>query len=125
MQNDVNALIETASNRAIILNNAACAYCGVEFSDVMLPEKEHTIGRRLVPKGTLNRQWNLLLRSCRRYNSYKANLEDDISAITMQPDATGQFVNADPRLRAEAARKAHNAISRKTGKPVSAPEEPI
>jgi len=121
----MTALIEVAPNRAIILHNTTCAYCDTAFSDDVPFEKEHAIGRRFVPKGTLDGQWNLLLRSCRRCNGYKANLEDDISAIAMQPDATGRHVNSDARLHSEAARKAQNAISRKTGKPVAAGEEPI
>jgi hypothetical protein len=97
----------------------------VAFSDVVTAEKEHVIGRRFVPKGTLNGQWNLLLQSCRQCNGQKADLENDISAISMHPDAFGQHVNDDPRLHAEARRKATNSISRKTGKPVAAGEDAL
>lgn len=116
---------ETAPNRAIILRNVACAYCNVPFSDEVPYDKEHAVGRRFVPRGTLDGQWNLLLRSCKKCNGLKAALEDDISAIVMHPDASGQHVNNDPRLHAEARRKAANAISRRTKKPVAAGEEPL
>ncbi len=118
-------LIELPFNRVQLLKNSACAYCGVEFSKAVPFDKEHAIGRRFVPKGTLAGQWNLLLQSCQPCNSRKALLENDISAIAMQPDSAGRFVNDDPLLREEARRKAKNAISRKTGKPVAAGEAPF
>lgn len=121
----MSGLRVAAPNRAVILHNVTCAYCGVAFSDLMPSEKEHVIGRRFVPKGTLDRQWNLLLRSCRRCNGLKADLENDISAITMHPAAYGGHVNDDPRLHAEASRKAQNSISRRTGKPVAVGENPL
>ena len=120
-----NDLKEAAPNRAIILHNIACAYCNVPFSKDVPYDKEHAVGRRFVPRGTLDGQWNLLLRSCKKCNGLKAALEDDISAIAMHPDAWGQHVNDDPRLHTEARRKAANAISRKTKKPVAAGEPPL
>jgi hypothetical protein len=120
-----NELKEADPNRAIILQNVACAYCGVPFSEHVPFDKEHAVGRRFVPKGTLDGQWNLLLRACKKCNGLKAALENDISAIAMHPDAWGEHVNDDARLHTEARRKAANAISRKTGKPVAAGEQPL
>ena len=77
-----------------------------------------------MPKGTLAGQWNLILRSCSRCNDLKADLEDDISAITMQPDAGGHYASDDPRLRAEAVRKARTR-NRRTSRRVSEPNHPI
>ena len=48
------------------------------------------IGRRFVPKGKLNNQWNLIVRVCIKCNNKKSDLEDDISAISM--GGTGDIV---------------------------------
>jgi hypothetical protein len=103
-------------NRAIRLTNVNCPYCGGNF-DVHRPRtKEHVIGRRFVPRGTLGVQWNLILQACEPCNQLKAGLEDDISAITMLPDLAGRYAVEDARLKTEALRKAANARSRRTGK---------
>lgn len=120
-----NKLRHSPHNRPITLQNGTCPYCGGEFSDALPSEKEHVIGRRFVPRGALQGQWNLLVQSCRDCNALKADLEDDISAITMQPNAAGMLVNDDPRLRDEAERKAKKSISRKTKKTVASGEEPV
>lgn len=88
------------------------------------PEEEHVIGRRFVPKGSLSAQWNLKLLSCRPCNQNKASLENDISAITMQPNVLGQHASDDHLLIADSRRKA-SAINRRTGQPVSNREAPI
>ncbi len=121
----MSGLIAATSSRAILLKNENCPYCGTQFSISVPSEKEHAVGRRFVPKGTLNGQWNLIVRSCIPCNQDKAKLENDISAISMHPDATGQHVNSDSRLHAEANRKALNAISHKTKKPIANGEEPL
>lgn len=112
-------------NRAHHLKNLACPYCGIELTDAVASDRDHVIGRRFVPKGVLDAQWNIVLRSCRACNSKKADLEDDVSAVAMQPDAAGEHASTDPRLRAEASRKARKSISRRTGKPLAAGEEPL
>jgi hypothetical protein len=81
------------------------------------------IGRRFVPKGKLHGQWNLILRACMDCNSLKSDLEDDISAITLQPDVAGEFAHNDGVAKAEARRKARNAASRRTRKPVGESKE--
>jgi hypothetical protein len=65
-----------------------CPYCGVALSKEN-STKEHVLARKFVPKGTLNNQWNLILNACRCCNNSKSDLEDDISAITMQPNMRG------------------------------------
>lgn len=105
-------------NRPIHLHNINCPYCGKVFDGDQHGTKEHVIGRRFVPRGTLDRQWNLILQACEPCNRLKADLEDDISAITMLPDVFGRYAADDPRLKAAAKRKAVNARSRLTGKPV-------
>lgn len=85
--------------------------------------KEHVIGRRFVPAGKLDGEWNLIVRACAPCNREKADLEDDISAITMQPDAWGQPAVADPDLTAGAQRKAQGSKSRRTKKSVEESSE--
>ena len=77
-------------------------------------EKEHVIGRRFVPKGKLNGNWNLIVNACQTCNGIKGDLENDISAITMQRDALGRFGHDDPTGMSEAARKANDSYSRRT-----------
>lgn len=105
--------------RVTRLNNLSCPYCGETFSDARAPTKEHVIGRRFVPKGLLDKQWNLILQACEGCNSAKAELEDDISAITMHPSMLGWTGDEHPALRQDALRKARNSIHRSTKKPVA------
>jgi len=118
-------VVELPANRAIVLRNTTCAYCGRPFEGELRPTKEHVIGRRFVPRGCFDGQWNLILCVCERCNNDKAGLEDDISAITMMPDLTGQHAIDDDRLRAEVARKAAKSRSRRTGKAVADSHEEI
>ena len=62
------------------LDNVTCPYCRDRLSQVNRNE-DHVIGRRFVPKGKLNGQWNLIVCACEECNTHKSNLEDDISAI--------------------------------------------
>jgi hypothetical protein len=88
---------EHPRSRAIVLRNINCAYCGRLFDAELPATKEHVIGRRFVPRGCFAGQWNLILNACGRCNGDKAELEDDISAITMMPDAFGCHAIADDR----------------------------
>jgi len=108
----------------LLLDNETCVYCGVLLDDATR-SKEHVIARRFVPKGKLNRQWNLILWACKPCNARKADLENDLSAISMQPDAGGMLAESDETLAAESRRKAANATSRRTGKPVKDSAERI
>ena len=103
--------------QVVRLRNVSCVYCGLELTK-QTRTKEHVIGRRFVPKGKLDRSWNIVLNACRTCNEFKANLEDDISAITMLPDSFGSFGHDDAGAISDAARKASNSISRRTRKPV-------
>lgn len=102
-------------NKAVRLANVVCPYCGAALTKETR-NKEHVIGRRFVPKGKLHGNWNLIVNACRTCNGLKADLEDDIAAITMQPDTFGRFGHDDPSGAAEAARKAAKSYSRRTKK---------
>jgi len=104
------------TNKAIKLNNLRCPYCNVLLTKENQNE-EHVVGRRFLPKGKLKNRWNLILRACKTCNGWKAALEDDISAVTLQPTARGQFARPEEDLVAESIRKARS-ISRRTGKSV-------
>lgn len=111
------SLITYPSTKAIRLHNVVCPYCGAVLSDTTRT-KEHVIGRKFIPRGKLDAQWNLILNACSSCNNTKSDLEDDISAISMQPDAYGNFAVDDAALAADSRRKAGNSASRKTHKPV-------
>lgn len=113
------------ANRAIVLRNATCAYCGRLFGADRKETKEHVIGRRFVPKGALAGQWNLILNACNDCNGDKSDLEDDISVISMMPDQFGQYAIDDQRLKDEVLRKATKSQSRRTGKKVADSQEQI
>jgi len=100
-----------------LLDNETCVYCGTCLDGVPVT-KEHVIGRRFIPKGKLDGQWNLIVRACERCNKLKADLEDDLSAISMHADVRGRHAEPDQVLIAEAARKAERSMSRRTGKAV-------
>jgi hypothetical protein len=99
-------------------------YCGALLTPLSIT-KDHVIGRRFVPKGKLDGQWNLIVRACKDCNVKKSDLEDDISAISMQADAWGNFSADDDTLKREAARKGNNSISRRSGRPVKESKEEI
>ncbi|WOD18977.1 HNH endonuclease [Paraburkholderia kirstenboschensis] len=115
----MSEIIVLPPNRAIVLRNKTCAYCGLPFGPNLPETKEHVIGRRFVPLGSLANQWNLILYACEGCNGDKSDLEDDISAISMMPDELGQYAIDDPRIKAEVARKAAKSKSRRTGKAVA------
>jgi len=110
--------------RAIRLQNRTCPYCGIPLV-AGESDEDHVVARRFVPKGSLETSWNLVLRSCRSCNSAKSDLEDDISAITMHPNAYGHIARDDQVLLADSKRKARGSISRRTKKRVLESEETI
>ncbi|MGA0604655.1 HNH endonuclease [Phenylobacterium sp. VNQ135] len=124
-KDDPDKIIRYPSNRAIVLRNLNCVYCGRRFGDGLNATKEHVIGRRFVPRGCFDGQWNLIANACGGCNGDKSDLEDDISAISMLPDLGGRYAIDDHRLVAEAARKAANARSRRTKKVVADSQEEI
>lgn len=117
-------LRELPLNRAVVLDNVTCPYCG-DLLNESNNTKEHVIGRRFVPKGVLNRNWNLIVRACRDCNSAKSILENDISAITQAGKHWfGANAPEEGELE-EAKRKARNSTSLRTGKPVLDSQEAI
>lgn len=112
------------SDQAIVLENVTCVYCHVALSPE-ISTREHVVGRKFVPVGKMDKQWNVILNACGRCNGLKADLENDISAITMQQSVCGQYAVDDPALHAAAARKGKKSISRRTKKPVSESGETI
>lgn len=118
-------MINHPINKVIQLENVTCPYCGRAFSGDLPHTKEHVVGRKFVPRGTLHGMPNLLLRACKRCNGAKSDLEDDLSVISMHPDAHGRFAIDDKRLRDDVRRKARNAISRRTRKPIAEGEKPF
>lgn len=119
----MNGLIELPIQNPILLDNETCVYCGTQLNHDAT--KEHVIGRRFVPKGKLNRQWNLIVRACKACNNAKSELENDISAISMQKDAWGRHVHEDESLILDSVRKANNSISRRTGRRIKDSSEQI
>ena len=117
MNSNEHTLKDLPSDRVIRLLNLSCPYCGVELTKE-ITDREHVIARRFVPKGKLHASWNLIVNACKQCNGIKADLENDISAITMQPDALGRFGFADPAAEVVSVRKANKSISRLTKKPV-------
>ena len=113
------------SNRVHRLHNVVCPYCGAALTNANR-EKEHVIARNFVPRGKLHAQWNLILNACGACNKRKSGYEDDISAISMQPDAYGRFGSDDPDLVAESQRTAittrkRAASRRRRPRPLTAP----
>lgn len=116
------ALTYLSPKHRIVKRNVVCPYCHRPFGPDLRAEAEHVVGRRFVPKGALSGHWNLVLRACGKCNDDKAALENDISAITMQPDAREEYGCEDPRLMAEARRKSRTTNPR-TGRFVSEGEK--
>ena len=100
------------TKRITKLDNECCVYCNKSFK--YDKTKEHVIGRNFVPKKTLENKWNLIFNTCNKCNNKKSDLEDDISAITMQPDLLGKYPIDDERLYETSNRKRKKSISRKT-----------
>lgn len=111
-------LREWPANSVVVLKNLRCVYCGTWF-DTLKPTKEHVIGRRFVPKGKLNGQWNLIVQACKACNRRKSDLENDISGITLFPDQWGKHADPEDVDALESSRrKATNCISAITGLPI-------
>jgi hypothetical protein len=110
-------LTELPGNEPVILHNETCVYCGLQM-DKRSRTKDHVIGRRFVPRGKLDQSWNLIVEACRKCNNRKSALENDLSAISMYPDAWGIHAHNDKSLAAESQRKARNSLSVRTSKRV-------
>jgi len=103
------------------LYNLTCPYCGKILNQDNI-SIEHVIGRRFVKKKSLENQWNLILNACKDCNNAKADLEDDISSITLinKENSSYSFEEKEYLLR-----KINNSISRRTGKKISESKENI
>lgn len=112
-------------DRRTKLANLNCIYCGKGFGPDCGPTKEHVIARRFVPHVSFNDNWFLIANACRECNDSKAKLENDISAVTMQPDAFGRSPSEDDSYKDQAQRKAKGAISSRTRRPVAESEEKL
>lgn len=110
-------VLHLSNNKATKLANVACAYCGGEDEPDNPLTEDHVIGRNFVPTGSFASGWSLILKACRRCNNEKSDLEDEISAITLQPDL-GRG-HDESTLAALAARKAVKSRSRLTKKTVA------
>lgn len=107
---DGNADLERILKRP--LSNITCPYCGADVRSAWT--KEHVVGRRFVPAGTLGRSDNLIVRACHGCNNEKSALEDDISAISL-----GTHSNLDTEHHEEVTRKTRGSFSKRTGRRVS------
>lgn len=110
-------------DKAVRLYNIACLYCGRRFGPSLKRTTEHIIGRRFVPLGSLDQHWNLIASACLDCNRLKSSLENDISAVTMQPDVLGRHPQDDEVLRQEAIRKGAGSISELTKRCVAESQE--
>jgi transcription elongation factor Elf1 len=114
--------IELPANEPLILKNSTCPFCGEELNDKN-SNKEHVIGRRFVPKCSLNQNWNLILNSCKNCNNKKSDLENDLSAITLYSGLWHDQGDETKEVISEAKRKANGSFSRRTKKPVAESQE--
>lgn len=103
------------------LSNTTCPYCPARLTAATRTE-DHVIGRKFVPRGSLSGQWNLILWACEDCNRRKGELEGELSAITMAPDAFGQFPCDDAEFAAEFNRKG-SARSTRTGRSIASSDE--
>lgn len=110
--------------RTVSLKNTHCPYCGTDLS-IVESNKDHVIARKLAPKGSFSKHWNLVLRTCITCNTQKSKLENDISAILMAMHCFGFAGMSNEEMQKEAQRKAFRSISRKTGKPVAKSNETL
>lgn len=108
--------------KATFLRKDRCLYCGKAL-DRSTWTKEHVIGRRFVPAGTLNNEWNVIGFACQRCNGIKSSLEDDISSITLYGAVRLGLI--DQEAVSAIQRKSENSISRRTGKPVRESNEKL
>jgi hypothetical protein len=112
-------------SQPIVLKNVICVYCGLPFNDERPHTKEHVVGRRFVPVGTLHSEFNVIARACSPCNSHKSKLEDDLSVISMCPTVDGVFAGDPDILRKEVVRRAAKSGNARTGRSVATPEPPI
>lgn len=100
------------------LRNVTCVYCLEPLGDSLEATVDHVVARRFVPSGAWENTWNLHVQACRGCNTKKSELEDHVSAASMQPDVFGKLPVDDSAFRIDACRKANGSVSPLTGKPI-------
>lgn len=66
-----------------IAGNVQCPYCGRLLDEPETERSEdHVIGRKFVPKGYLENEWNLIVDACLDCNREKGRLEGGISTMS-------------------------------------------
>src|SRR4051794_9595279 len=83
------AVHQMRGDRRMRLQNLICPYCPRPVTSKLNRQLEHVVGRKFVPKRATAKSWNLHLWACAPCNREKANLESDISAITLHQLAFG------------------------------------
>lgn len=105
-------------NQPVVLKNITCCYCRTPLGTTGV-NKEHVVARRFVPKGTLDRSWNMIARACIGCNVRKSDFEDDMSVLSMQHyPFDGKDVLRD-NIVAQSLSKASRTYSRHAKKKVS------
>lgn len=105
-------------NQPELLQNVTCCYCRTSLADVP-SNKEHVIEKNFVPKGSLQKSWNLIAQACVSCNTRKSDLEDDMALLSLQHYP---FDGTDPESDAAVRgcfKKASRTYSRHAKKPVS------
>jgi hypothetical protein len=116
METESKSRFDVESTEPICLENMTCVYCGALDVGIGTFDYDHVIGRKFVPKGTWQGSWSLQVRACKLCNGRKANLEDDISAITLYRAL--EYYPHDAELANLVLHKAEGSRSRRTGRPV-------
>jgi hypothetical protein len=90
--------------------NIHCLYCDTFLGPgtTATVTKEHLIGRRFVPKGSLDsgQRFNFIFSACDECNGHKARFEDHVSAVCMM---WSRRAAEEPSFLAEAFRKTANS----------------
>ena len=83
-------------------SNQFCLYCGayVGGGSITASNEEHLIGRRFVPKGTMENSFNFSFRCCVSCNGRKADIERHVSSFTLLSSPSLE-TNEIARLSAE------------------------
>lgn len=103
-------------HQSVRLKNLTCPYCGVEITK-QNDSKEHVIGRNFVPVGSFDKQWNLIVQSCKNCNNKKSDLEDDISALTLDLCIKNNKDISKSAMQ-KTKRKIEKCVSRQTNKTI-------
>jgi hypothetical protein len=107
--------LKMRKNQPEVLRNVTCCYCRAVLAGVP-SNKEHVIATNFVPKGTLDRSWNLIARACVACNTRKSDLEDDMAVLSLQHypfDGTDPAYDAYVRECLGKASRTHSRHSKK------------